>query len=107
MERRFVDPATGDLHPESYYHRQNIDLATVIEYLEFDNVFGFDIKIENIERMDVKAPEVFGIFATFCASLVERSFETEDDDEREELQSIAAYVTKVMLGKLGHVRSDH
>lgn len=107
MERQFVDPATGDLHPESYYHRQNIDLATVIEYVEFGNVMGFDIKIENIERMDVKAPEVFSIFAHFCASLVERSFETDDDDEREELQSIAAYVTKVMLGKLGHVRSDH
>lgn len=100
-------PATGDLHPESYYHHQNIDLDTVIEYLVLDGAFGFDIKVENIERMDVKAPEVFGIFAHFCASLVERSFETEDDDERHDLQGVAAYVSKVMLGKLGHVHTDH
>jgi len=107
MAREFVDPATGELHPESWYHKRNIDLATVIECVVFDGAFGFDIKIENIERMDVKAPEVFGIFAAFCASLVERSAEIDDDDERDKLQSIAAYVSKVMLGKLGHVRTDH
>jgi len=107
MAREFVDPATGELHPESYYHKHNIDLATVIECVVCDGAFGFDIKIENIERMDVRAPEVFGIFAHFCASLVERSAKIDDDDERDKLQSIAAYVTKVMLEKLGHVRTDH
>lgn len=107
MERHFVDPATGELHPESYYRRENIDLATVIEFLQVEGGFGFDIRVENIERMDVQAPEVFAIFAQFTATLVERSMETDDDAEREELQSIAAYVSKVMLEKLGHERTAH
>jgi len=107
MGRQFIDPATGDLHDESYYHKHNIDLATVLEYVELDGVVGFDIKVENIERMDVQAPEVFAIFADFTAALVQRSFETDDDKEREDLQGIAAYISKVMLGKLGYEKSSH
>ena len=29
MERHFMDPVTGDIHPESHYQRENIDLATL------------------------------------------------------------------------------
>ena len=106
MERMFVDPATGDLHPESYYHRENIDLATVMEYIEVDGSFGFDIQVENIERMDIRAPEVFAIFAHFVSAILEQSMQA-DDEERETLQGIAAYVSKVMMKKMGNEQSSH
>lgn len=107
MERQFLDPVTGELHPESYYRKENIDLDTVLEFFQLEDAFGFDIKIENIERMDVQAPEVFSIFANFTAMLVEKSMEVDSDEEREELQSIAAYVSKVMLEKLGNGHTAH
>ena len=106
MERMFVDPATGDLHTESYYHRENIDLATVLEYIEVDGAFGFDIQVENIERMDVRAPEVFAIFAHFVAAILEQSI-NEDEEERKTLQGIAAYVSKIMMQKMGNEQSSH
>ena len=106
MERMFVDPATGDLHAESHYHRENIDLATVLEYIEVDGAFGFDIQVENIERMDVRAPEVFAIFAHFVAAILEQSI-NEDEEERETLQGIAAYVSKIMMQKMGNEQSSH
>ena len=106
MERMFVDPETGDIHEESYYHKQNIDLATVMEYIEVDGAFGFDIQVENIERMDIRAPEVFAIFAHFVAAVLEQSMQA-DEEEREALQGIAAYVSKVMMKKMGNEQSSH
>lgn len=99
MGRMFVDPATGDMHPESYYRMENVDLDTVLEAFEIDGVFGFDIRVENIERMDIRHPAVIEIFALFVASLLEMSMKSEDPDEREKLEAVAIYVSKLLIEK--------
>lgn len=106
-ERMFVDPVTGDMHPESWYHRENVDLATVIECHLIDGNLAFDVNLQNLNRLNVQAPEVFNMFAHFCAALVEESLQTEDDEEREHLQATAAYVSRVMMSKLGVVPTEH
>jgi len=107
MERMFVDPETGDMHPESYYRMEDIDLDTVLEAIEVDGVLGFNIKVENIERMNVKHPAVFSIFASFVSNLVSMAVETEDEDERDRLIETMHYVSKVMLEKMGHAFTKH
>jgi hypothetical protein len=106
-DKMFIDPATGDMLPEGWYHKQNIDLATVIECVEVPGGLGFDIRLENIERMDVKTPKMFRIFAHFCATLIAQAMQEDDDKEREELQAIAAYISHVMMKKLGHETPTH
>ena len=107
MERMFVDPATGDMHPESYYRMENIDLDTVLEAIEVDGVLGFNIKVENIERMNIQHPAVFAIFAHFCNTLQSAAMESDSDEEREEYAEIASFVSRVMLEKLGHKITKH
>lgn len=107
MERMFVDPETGDMHPESYYRMEDIDLDTVLEAFNMDGVLGFEIKVENIERMNIKHPAVFGIFASFVNKLLTMAVETEDEDERDHLVETMHYVSKVMLEKMGHAFTTH
>ena len=56
--------------------------------------------------MDVRAPEVFAIFAHFVAAILEQSI-NEDEEERKTLQGIAAYVSKIMMQKMGNEQSSH
>ena len=103
MERHFMDPVTGDIHPESHYQRENIDLATVLEVFEDNGVIGFDIRVDNIERMDVQHPAVFHVIAMFVITLQQMADETDDENERHALLSNAAFVSKVMLSKVQEV----
>ena len=82
MERMFVDPETGDIHPESYYHKQNIDLATVIEAVLFDNELGFVIIPENVPRMKVRHNAVFELFKEFMMNLSVLFTNVDDEQER-------------------------
>jgi hypothetical protein len=107
MERMFVDPETGDMHPESYYHQENIDLATVIEAIEIDGRFGFKIDVENIERMNVKHPAVFAIFSKFVSDLLSMAVETDDENMRDNLVETMHYVSNVMLEKMSHAFTKH
>lgn len=106
-ERMFVDPATGDMHPESYYRMENIDLDTLLEAVEMDGDLAFEIKVHNIERMNIQHPVVFAIFADFCQSMQQAAVEAESDDDRETFENIAAYTARVMLQKLGKRVTQH
>jgi ABC-type xylose transport system substrate-binding protein len=108
MERMFIDPATGDMHPESYYRMENIDLDTLLEAFEVeDGVLGFQINVKNIERMDVKHPAVFAVFAQFCEQLRDAAMQADDEDEQQQYAEIATFVSRVMLQKLGHTATKH
>lgn len=104
--RMFIDPKTGDPHPESYYTAKGIPLDTVIEMFPVGDGVGFDINVDNIPKMDIQAPEVFGIFADFCAHLLNSSLEA-DEDEAEEMQTLAGYIGKLMMEKMGNPPKVH
>jgi hypothetical protein len=106
-ERMFVDPETGDMHPESYYRMENIDLDTLLEAVEMDGDLAFEIKVQNLERMNIKHPVVFAIFADFCQSMREAAEQAESDDDRETFENVAAYTARVMLQKLGKKVTQH
>lgn len=94
MERMFIDPETGEIHSESYYLRENIDLATVIETVRHgDNELGFVIIPENVNRMRVRNDAVFQIFGEFLENLAMMFSEMPDDEEREQLREVGAFVS--------------
>lgn len=94
MERMFLDPETGNIYPESYYRHENIDLATVIETVRHgDNELGFVIIPENVIRMRVRNDTVFQIFGEFLEDLAMRFSEMPDDEERERIREIGAFVS--------------
>ena len=106
MERLFIDPATGDINPESYYHKQNIDLATVIEAVDEEGGLGFIIIPENVGRMRVRSDVVFEIFRTFMLSLTEAMQQSEDEDEREHLRQTGHLVSINMLKNLAEMQME-
>ncbi len=106
MERMFVDPATGDLHPESHYHRENIDLATVIEAVHEGNTLGFVIIPENVPRMKVRNDAVFELFKEFMMILTVQFNNTEDDDEREALREAGALVSHAMVRNIREIEME-
>lgn len=107
MERLFIDPATGDIHPESYYHIQNIDLATVIEAVDEEDGLGFVIIPENIGRMRVRSMEVFEIFKNLMVSLFNALQNVEDDAEKERLEKLGALVAASMAKNLAEIELEN
>lgn len=105
-ERQFICPVTGDMNPESFFHRENIDLATVIEAVEVDGLIGFEIRVDHIERMMVRHPSVFLIFRWFCESLEEAAEETKDDEEKLFLRQTEAYVCEQMLKNINQMKEE-
>jgi hypothetical protein len=105
-EREFLNPADGGIYPESWYHRENIDLCCVIEAHQMPEGVAFEIKPENIPRMDFGDLQVITLIAEFTQHLVARSQEIEEDEpeEAEECASIAAFVSRVMLEKLSGIQ---
>lgn len=99
-ERMFVNPIDGEMHPESWYHKQNIDLRCVIEAYVVNGMVAFDIRPENIERMEFGDLRVIELIAHFTTALASQALEMEDPEEAAECASIAAYVSKVMMEKL-------
>lgn len=106
MERMYIDPATGDIHPESYYHEENIDLATVIEAIDEDGALGFVIIPENVGRMRVRADVVFEIFKTFMLSLHEVMEKSDDEEEKERVRAAGALVSINMLKNLAEMQME-
>lgn len=106
MERLFIDPATGDIHPESYYHAENIDLATVIEAVDEEGGLGFIIIPENVGRMRVRSDVVFEIFKTFMLSLTAAMEQADDDEECERLRQTGHLVSINMLKNLAEMQME-
>lgn len=106
-ERIFLNPQDGELYPESWYHRQNIDLACAIEAFELNNGIAFDICPDNLERMDFQSVAVISLIADFAMNLTRRAMESDDSGEAEECAAVASYVSKVMMKKLKKDLTEH
>jgi hypothetical protein len=108
MERMFINPVDGVMYPESHYRMENIDLDTVIEVMDVGSEgTGVHIDISKIERMDVQAEPVFRLFAEFVLGLAEQAANTDDLEEQQILMETAAYVSRVMMAKLGNAPQVH
>ena len=106
-ERIFLNPQDGELYPESWYHRQNIDLACAIEAFELNNGIAFDINPDNLERMDFQSVAVISLIAEFAMNLTHHALETDDPEEAEQCSAVASYVSKVMMKKLKKDLTEH
>lgn len=102
-EREFLNPKDGEIYPESWYHRENIDLSCAIEAHRVGEGIAFDIRPENIERMEFDDFHVIALIAQFAMALATRAAETDDPEEAEECGSIAAYVSRIMMEKLSGI----
>lgn len=103
-ERMFLNPYDGEIYPESHYHRENIDLSCVIEAHEVAEGIAFDIRPENIERMEFKDIAVIELIANFTRTLAMHAMETDDPEEAEQCGSVAAYVSRIMMEKLSGIK---
>jgi len=106
-ERVFLNPMDGELHPESYYHRENIDLDCVIEAVNLDGQLAFDIVPDRLERMEFKSIDAIQIIAHFVGGLAQTALNTDDPEEAQELAELATYVSKVMMKKLKQDFTEH
>jgi hypothetical protein len=106
-ERMFLNPMDGEIYPESHYHRENIDLSCVIEAYEMHGGIAFDIRPENIERMEFKDVHVIALIAEFTSHLAHHAMESDDPEEAARCASIAAYVSRIMMEKLGKPIPKH
>lgn len=108
MERMFINPVDGEIYTESHYRMENIDLDTVIEVMDVGpEGTGVHIDISKIERMDVRAEPVFRLFAEFVLGIAEQAANSEDPEEQQVLMETAAYVSRVMMKKLGNEPQMH
>ena len=96
-ERMFVDPDSGDMHPESYYHKENIDHATVIEAVLEGDHLGFIIIPEHVPRMRIRHQAVFELMKSFAFSIANRFVNSDDEEERESLHEVGIMLSVVML----------
>lgn len=99
-ERMFLYPLDGEIHPESFYIRENIDLCCVIEAHKMPDGIAFDINPENIEHMQFRDIAVIELIADFTKTLAVHAMETDDPEVAEHCGSIAAYVSRIMMEKL-------
>ena len=106
MERMFVDPETGDIHPESYYQRENIDLATVIEAIRHGDELGFVIIPENVPRMKVRHDAVFELFKEFMMNLSVQFTNADDEQEREALREAGSLVSLAMVRNIREIEME-
>lgn len=106
MERMFVDPETGDIHEESYYHKQNIDLATVIEAVREGDTLGFVIIPENVPRMKVRHDAVFELFKEFMSHLTVQFVNAEDENEKEALREAGVMVSLAMVRNINEIEAE-
>jgi len=106
MERMFIDPATGDIHPESHYHRENIDLATVIEAIHEGNHLGFLIIPENVPRMKVRHAAIFELFKQFMMGLTHQLENAEDEEVKESLREVGNMISLAMVRNLQEIDSE-
>jgi len=106
MERMFVDPETGDMHPESYYHKQNIDLATVIEAVLDGDHLGFVIVPENVPRMKVRHDAVFELFKEFMMGLTQQFVSSQDQEEKDSLREVGVMISLAMVRNLQEIDSE-
>ena len=101
-ERMFLNPYDGEIYPESWYHRENIDISCAIEAVLIHGGLAFDIKPENIERMEFKNINVIELIAQFTSHLAQHAMELDDPEEAAECASVAAYVSRIMMDKLSN-----
>ena len=106
MERMFVDPETGDIHPESYYQRENIDLATVIEAVLYGNELGFVIIPENVPRMKVRHNAIFELFKEFMMNLTTEFAKADDEEQKEALREAGTLVSLAMVRNIREIEEE-
>lgn len=106
-ERIFLNPQDGELYPESWYHRENIDLDCVIEAFEMNGQLAFNIQPECLERMDFQNVHAIELIAMFAMELTHRALESEDPEEAELCAATASYVSKTMMKKLKQNLTEH
>lgn len=106
-ERVFLNPLDGEIHPESYYRRENIDLDCVIEAVSLNGAIAFDIVPDRLERMEFRSLDAIQLIAHFVAGLAEHASITDDPEEARELAETASYVSKVMMKKLKQDFTEH
>ena len=106
MERMFIDPETGDIHPESYYHRENIDLATVIEAVRYGNELGFVIIPENVPRMKVRHNAIFELFKEFMMNLTIEFSKADDEEQKEALREAGTLVSRAMVRNIREIEEE-
>lgn len=106
MERMFVDPETGDIHPESYYHKQNIDLATVIEAVREGDELGFVIIPENVPRMKVRHDAIFELFKEFMIGLTEKFLSSKDEQEMESIREVGVLISLAMVRNIKEIEME-
>ena len=106
MERMFVDPETGDIHPESYYQRENIDLATVIEAVLYGNELGFVIIPENVPRMKVRHNAIFELFKEFMMNLTTEFAKADDEEQKEALREAGTLVSLAMVRNIREIEAE-
>lgn len=106
MERMFVDPETGAIHPESYYQRQNVDLATVIEVIRDGEQLGFIINPEDIPRMKVRSQPVFEMFKEFARDIVRKAQESKNEEEVEEYLEVGFMLSIMMLKNIKEMEEE-
>ena len=106
MERMFVDPETGDIHPESYYQRENIDLATVIEAIRHGDELGFVIIPENVPRMKVRHDAIFELFKEFMTHLTIKFINAEDIVEKENLREAGVLISLAMVRNIREIEME-
>ena len=104
-ERFFLNPKDGEIYPESWYHRENIDLNCAIEAFQTHGILRFDIRPENIERMEFEDIAVIEMIADFTRVLANAALEIDDPEEAEECASVAAFVSRIMLEKLSGMKT--
>jgi len=106
MERMFVDPETGDMHPESYFHRENIDLATVIEAVREGDTLGFVIIPENLPRMKIRHDAVFELFKEIMMGLTHQFVSSQDQEEKDSLREVGVMISLAMVRNLQEIDSE-
>ena len=106
MERMFIDPETGEIHPESYYIRKNVKITTVIEAVKVNDRIEFVIIPEDVVLMKVRNQAVFEMFRDFVMDITRRFAETEDDEEREGLREVGSMISVAMMRNIEEMQKE-
>lgn len=97
MERLFLNPENGEVHPESHWVNENIDLACLIEKIEVDGEMGFVIHEGDIDRYRVRCDEVFAIFKMITFNMMKDIANTDDEEKIDLLRRGLVKIATAML----------
>ncbi|MGA0128434.1 MAG: hypothetical protein ACO3I1_03995 [Burkholderiales bacterium] len=105
--RNFIDPATGDVHPESFYESRGVSLDSLIEVVGEGEYSTIKIDIENFDKLDIKSGKVIHLLREVCLCMAKQADETTDPEEREIINIDLSYICKILSEKLGNKNLIH